>query len=123
MAATPEALRKPHSVEPPPPDLFGAANAGANVARPTSQPTACCGCLHCLPIIAIIICIIIASVVNIALALGDTVPFVPTLAPGAYTATSTTAPSSTASPDTTTTTTTTVVNTTAAPSAAPAPSP
>ncbi len=97
---------KPHSVEPPPPDLFGAANAGANLARPEAKSTACCGCLHCLPIIAVVVCILIASIVNIAIGLGETVPFVPTLAPGAYTETSTIAPLSTVAPVTTLNTTT-----------------
>ena len=82
MAATPEfRSRGPQSVEPPPPDLFGAAAAGATVARPT-EPTTCCGrYLHYVPVIAVLICVIIAAGVNFAVSIGEPIPFVSTLPP------------------------------------------
>jgi len=107
MAAPPQSVVRdqshPRSVEPPPPDLFGAAAAsGANVARPSNEPTTCCGrYLHFLPVIAVFICVVIAGSVNIALALGESVPFVPPLPPHAYNTTTTVEPTSTPAPTTT----------------------
>ena len=82
MAATPEFKQgAPASVEPPPPDLFGAAATGAAVARP-AEPQTCCGkYLHYVPVIAVALCVIVAASVNLAISLGEPLPFIPTLAP------------------------------------------
>jgi hypothetical protein len=84
MSATPEFLRRPGGVEPPPPDLFTAAAAGAAVAK-APEPVGCCGrFLHLVPIFAVLICIGIAGGINLAIAMGDAVAGVVTPAPPTY---------------------------------------